>query len=171
MTESGIKRSEVNRATGFREVRLDVSDQQNQTHAGAPRPVAPPRAASDATIRVVEPGLPAPSAFLGGPDTRLRDLIAFGMAAEAGRPVGPADIAALRQRAESELEVHAFRTLHNRVEAIRIEAMQEQVARLRGGPGLIRLVFANLLAIALAAGLGWAAWQYRADILTLLSGV
>jgi hypothetical protein len=153
------------------------SDQQIQSSPATARTAQPPRAVPEPTarpaepvIRAVEPALPGTAAFLSGAETRLRDLLAFALAAEGGKPVGPGDVAALRQKAEAELEAYAFRTLHNRVEAIRLEAMQEQVARLRGGPGLIRLVFANLVALLIAAGLGFAAWRYQADLLALLNG-
>lgn len=95
---------------------------------------------------------PALGDFLAGPETRMRDLLAFGMAVEAGRPPGPDGIEALRRRAEAELESHAFRVLHNQVETIRRQAVEEQIGRLGGGLRFRGAVLANLLALALAGG-------------------
>lgn len=170
MSHSEIKTATVNPDTQAAGSRQLPSDQPGQSTLSAARPAPPQRGAQEPAIRAVEPALPGPDAFVVGPETRIRDLLAFAMAAEAGKPVSPGEIAALRQRAEADLEAHAFRTLHNRVEAIRTEAMQEQAARLRGGPGLLRLILANLISLLIAAGLGWAAWLYRADLLALLNG-
>lgn len=87
----------------------------------------------------------------GDPEMRLRDLLAFAHAAEAGGT--QPDIAALRLRAEGELNAYAFRLLHNRVEDIRREAMQEQVASIRPTLSFSTLVAANVVALA-AAGIG-----------------
>lgn len=88
--------------------------------------------------------------FLSGPDTRLRDLVAFGMAVEAGRPPGPEAIETLRRQAEADLQAHAFRLLHNQVETIRREAMDEQMARTRAASlGFGGAVLANLVALLL----------------------
>ncbi|NKE47889.1 hypothetical protein HB662_24140 [Roseomonas frigidaquae] len=94
-------------------------------------------------------------------DDRLRDLLAFAMAVEAARPTEPE---ALRRKAEADLQAHAFRTLHNQVETIRLEAAKEQIGRLRRGPGFLKLVLANLLAIALVLGAAYALWL-RPDLL------
>jgi hypothetical protein len=145
-----------------------VSDQHSPAALAASRPVPTSRPADG--IRAVEPGLPSPSAFLDGDETRLRDLLAFAMAAEAGQPVGPGDIASLRRKAEADLQAHAFRTLHNQVEAIRTEALRDGMQRSARGPGLLRLVLGNLIAIAIAAGLGWLAWRHQAELLTFLNG-
>lgn len=96
---------------------------------------------------------PPLGAFLGAEETRLRDLIAFGMAAEAGR-IGPDGIEGLRRKAEAELHAHAFRLLHNEAERIRREGMDAERARAPRAGGFARLVAANLVALALfAAGL------------------
>jgi hypothetical protein len=168
MSHREIKGISVNTATEGKGIVSTVSDQHSQATLAAPRQAPPPRPSE--AIRAVEPGLPSPSAFREGEETRLRDLLAFAMAAEAGQPVGPGDIASLRQKAEADLQAHAFRTLHNQVEAIRIEAMREGMQRGGRGPGLLRLVIGNLVAIAIAAGLGWLAWRHQADLLTLLNG-
>jgi hypothetical protein len=94
-------------------------------------------------------------------DDRLRDLLAFAMAVEAARPVEPET---LRRKAEAELQAHAFRTLHNQAEAIRLEAAKDQIARLRRGPGFLKLVLANLLAVTLVLGAAYALWL-RPDLL------
>lgn len=110
--------------------------------------------------------LPAPplSAFLAGAETRLRDLLAFGMAAEAGRPVGPAEVEALRRKADAELAAYAFRTLHNQAEAIRQQAVQEHFARLRI-PGFATLVAANLIALVAGAAIAFLLWWWHPQYL------
>jgi hypothetical protein len=168
MSHSGIKGISVNPATEGKGILRTVSDQHSQASLAAPRQAPPPRPTE--AIRAVEPSLPSPSAFREGEETRLRDLLAFAMAADAAQPVGPGDIATFRQKAEAELHGHAFRILHNQVEAIRTDAVREGMQRSARGPGLIRLVFANLLAIALAVGLGWLAWRNQAVLLSLLNG-
>ncbi|MGX9965110.1 hypothetical protein ACVFYP_17400 [Roseomonas sp. F4] len=109
--------------------------------------------------RLLPDALPQPclEAFLSGqPDERLRDLLAFALAVETGPP---ADRDALRAKAEAELDAMAFRRLHNQVEAIRLEAAREQLAGLRGGPGFLRLVAAQLVALGLVAGLALLLWR------------
>ncbi len=93
------------------------------------------------------PPVPAIGAFLAGDETRLRDLIAFGLAAEAGR-IGPDGIEGLRRKAEADLHAHAFRHLHNEVERIRREAVDEERGRAPRANGFLRLVLANLAALA-----------------------
>ncbi len=88
-------------------------------------------------------------------DDRLRDLLAFAMAIEAARPMEPD---ALRRQAEAELQAHAFRTLHNQAEAIRLDAARDQIARLHRGPGFLTILLANLLAIGLVLGAAYAIW-------------
>jgi len=88
------------------------------------------------------------SAFLGAEETRLRDLVAFGFAAEAGR-IGPDGIEGLRRKADADLHAHAFRHLHNEVERIRREAVDEERSRAPRADGFRRQVAANLVALAL----------------------
>jgi hypothetical protein len=108
-------------------------------------------------VPTAEPGL---DAFLAGPDTRLRDLLAFGMAVEAGKPLAPGDISALRQKAEAELATHAVRTLHNRVEEIRLDAAAEALSRAaRASGGLGTVILGNLIALAVAGGAAWVGWR------------
>jgi hypothetical protein len=87
--------------------------------------------------------------FLSGSDTRLRDLLAFGMAVEAGRLSGAEGVGELRRRAEADLEAHAFRVLHNQAEAIRRQAMDDQLARLPRGVSFFGVVLATTVGIAL----------------------
>lgn len=108
-------------------------------------------------MRETPPPEPAPAApplalrdVLAGPETRMRDLLAFALAAEAGRPVPPGAIETLRNKAEAELQAHAFRLLHNQVETIRREAVAEQISRMPRGLSFSRVVIANLVAIAVA---------------------
>lgn len=94
---------------------------------------------------------PALRDFLAGEETRLRDLLAFAMAAEAGREATPAAIEGLRQKAEADLHAHAFRLLHNQVETIRHQAVQEHFSRVTRGLSFSRVLIANLVALAVAA--------------------
>lgn len=135
--------------------------------AGQTRPGA---AARPVPAAVPDPAAgPSLAAFRsGGADHRLRDLLAFAMATEAGRPLPADGVETLRRQADAELEAYAFRTLHNRVEAIRREAMDEQVARLRPTTGFLGLLLANLLATCIVAGviLAGLAWWLGPTILT-----
>jgi hypothetical protein len=106
--------------------------------------------------------VPAIGAFLGAEETRLRDLLAYGMAVEAGKPAGAEAVAALQRKAEADLQAHAFRVLHNQVEAIRREAMDEQRARSPSGPSLGQAVLANLIALAIAGFAGFIALRAAA---------
>ncbi|MBX9594014.1 MAG: hypothetical protein K2X46_06600 [Roseomonas sp.] len=107
------------------------------------------------------PPLPMLASFLSpGDDHRLRDLLAFAMAVEAGRPLAPNGVDSLRREADAALEGYAFRSLHNRVEEIRMAAVVEHVGRLRSPPGFVTLVMANLVALALLAGGALLAWRH-----------
>jgi hypothetical protein len=130
---------------------------------GAPPPVGtrPLRAAPAPASVVPAPdtaAVPALSDFVSGGDTHLRDLVAFGMAVEAGRPVSADAVETYRRRADADLQAHAFRILHNRVETIRREAMEEQLARMPRGQTFSLAVVANLVAIALAGVALLLAW-------------
>ncbi len=118
-----------------------------------------PAAAGTAEGVRMNPSLPPLSSFLSpGDDHRLRDMLAFAMAVEAGRPLAPNGLDTLRRDADAALAGHAFRSLHNRVEEIRLAAVQEHIGRLRAPPGFVTLVIANLVAMVLlaaAAALGW----------------
>jgi len=107
--------------------------------------------------------------FLSGSDARLRDLLAFGMAAETGRPLGPDGVAGLRRQAEAELEAYAFRLLHNQAETIRRQAMDEQIARLPRGISFSGAVAANLAALVLGGVLLIFAWLVAPDFFAELS--
>ncbi|MBK1657590.1 hypothetical protein [Paracraurococcus ruber] len=84
-------------------------------------------------------------------EARLRDLLAFALAAETRQPPTPETIEKLRQEASAALGDHAFRYLHNAVDQIRREAVAEHLGKLRPPPGFGRLVLANLAALAIAA--------------------
>ena len=108
-----------------------------------------------------------------GQDTRLADLLAFGIAAERGDAVTPEAVERAQREAEAALSDFAFRYLHNTVEQVRRDAVAEHLGRLRQPPGFLRLVLANLvaLAVAVAAG-GWLALHPHllAGLSGLLSG-
>lgn len=114
----------------------------------------------------MSPPLPPLSGFQTPGDAhRLRDLLAFAMAVEAGRPIAPNAIDGLRRDADAALEGYAFRSLHNRVEEIRLAAVQEHIGRLRAPPGFLTLVVANITALVLLAGGAVLAWRYHGPAL------
>lgn len=104
-----------------------------------------------------------PAAFRSDdPEMRLRDMLAFAHAAESGGAVP--DVAALRLRAEGELNAFAYRLLHNRVDEIRREAMQEQIAGMRPTLSFATLVAANASALFAAGMLGAVLWGLIAAV-------
>ena len=115
---------------------------------------------------------PGPVAWRSGEgaEDRLIAQVAFAMAAESGRPAAPTPETreALRGQAIAALSDFAFRYLHNRVEEIRREAAAEAAARPPRG-GFLRLVLANLVALALAGG-AWALLASQPDLLARLTG-
>jgi hypothetical protein len=125
----------------------------------APGSGAPP-GPSPLPNRPPEPAQPdiALGDFLSGSDVRLRDLLAFGMAVEAARPLGPDGVDGFRRKAEAELEAHAFRLLHNQAETIRRQAMDDQLARLPRGLSFSGVIAANLAALVLGGVLLLLAW-------------
>jgi hypothetical protein len=120
--------------------------------ASSPGRPAAPQAATQPVTPAAPPAVPAIGDFLATEETRLRDLLAYGMASAAGR-VGPDGIEGLRRKAEADLEAHAFRVLHNQVEVIRRQAMDEQSARMPRGASFGGAVLANLVALALAGAM------------------
>jgi hypothetical protein len=143
--------------------------QAPETRALESRPAEP----RPAEVRPVVPGLslPPPAApcledyVTGREDDRLRDLLAFAMAVEAARPTDPE---ALRNKAEADLQAHAFRTLHNQAESIRMEAARDQLARSGRTLGFTGTFVACLLALIFAAAIGLVLWSQRANLLPLL---
>lgn len=105
-----------------------------------------------------------------GEEDRLTGLLAFGLAAERGEPVTPDQVESLRREAAKALSDYSFRYLHNTVEQVRRDAVAEHLGHLRPPPGFLRLVLANLVALALAglAG-GWLVQHH--EILAGLSGL
>lgn len=104
---------------------------------------------------------------------RTADLLAFAIAAERGLPATPDAIERARREADAALGDYSIRHLHNAVEQIRQEAVAAHLGRLRPPPGFVRLVAANLVAIAITGGL--AAWlstlpEVRAALSGLLGG-
>ena len=119
--------------------------------------------------------LPEPAAFQADHpgESRLTGLLAFALAAERREPTDPDTVARLKREAEAALCDHAFRYLHNNIERLRREAVAEQLGHLPQPPGLLRLVTANLVALAIAgvAG-GWLALhpETLAGLTGLLAG-
>ncbi len=89
-----------------------------------------------------------------GEEDRLIALLAYGLAVERGGPVTPGTIEALRREAAKSLSDYSFRYLHNTVEQVRRDAVAEHLGRLRPPPSFLRLVLANLAALALAGLVG-----------------
>jgi hypothetical protein len=144
-----------------------------------PGAIRPAPAAEGANPRAGRAGAPAPAPaiaeapqplptladFATGPEHRLRDLLAFAMAVEGARPLSPDGVETLRRKAEGDLHAHAFRILHNQVEAIRRQAVDEQVGRLPRPPGFSLIVVANLVALGLAGAAVLLAWLASPNIL------
>lgn len=144
---------------------------------GAPGPasqVAEPSPAMPPPPDSARPEPLRPDAFLADPAAdRLTGLLAFALAAERQAEPSPETIARFRHEADVALTEHAFRTLHNNVERLQQEAVLARLGHLPRPPGLLRLVSANLVALALAAaGAGWLALhpQTLAGITGLLAG-
>lgn len=123
-------------------VETGISDGAPDGVTPRPLPVAQPRPMS-------APQSFGLSDFVAGDDTRLRDLLAFGMAVEAGRVPGPDGIPDLRRKADAELEAHAFRVLHNQAEQIRRQAVDDQLARMPRGLSFIGAALASAVGIVL----------------------
>ena len=106
-------------------------------------------------------------------DERLTDLLAFGLAADRGDPATPEAVERARQEAGAALSDFAFRYLHNTVEQVRRDAIAQHLGQLRRPPGFLKLVLANLVALAVAGAAGlWLALhpQLLAELSGLLSG-
>lgn len=101
---------------------------------------------------------------------RTTDLLAFAIAAERGLPSTPDAVERARREADAALGEFSLRYVHNNVEQIRQEAVATHLGHLPRPPGFLRLVAANLVALAVAAGLGAWLWT-RPDVLAALSGL
>jgi hypothetical protein len=142
--------------------RPDASGPAPQTAAQPDGGSLPEPATSPAAFQADQPG-----------DNRLAGLLAFALAAERQEAADPETVARLKREAEAALCDHAFRYLHNNVEHLRREAVAEQLGHLPRPPGLLRLVAANLVALAIAgAAGGWLALhpQTLAGLTGLLTG-
>jgi hypothetical protein len=122
--------------------------------------------------QAVADALPDIAAFRAGrsQDDRLTDLLAFGLAADRGEPATPEVVERTRQEAAAALSDFAFRYLHNTVEQVRRDAVAEHLGQLRQPPGFLRLVLANLVALAVAGLAGW--WlALHPEVVAGLSGL
>ncbi len=146
-----------------------------RTDAGTPRTtneIGSPAGAPAGVPTAVPPNGPALAAFRAGRSgaERTTDLLAFAIATEKGLPPTPDGVERARQEADAALGDHSIRYLHNHVEQIRQEAVAAHLGRLRPPPGFLRLVAANLVALAVAGGL--AAWLWtRPEVRTALAGL
>lgn len=123
-----------------------------------PRPLDPiPETGSNVTMMTKEAAqAPKLADFISGrAEDRLTDLLAFALAAEAGDPPNAEAIERHRRRAAGELADHATRTMHNRIEEIRRDAVAEQLHGIRRPMGFIGTVLANVVAMGLVLALGW----------------
>ena len=135
-----------------------------------------PRAMNDIGSPVALPAGPPPgptlAAFREGRSEadRTVDLLAFAMAAERGRATTPDTLERARRDADAALGDYSLRYVHNNVEQLRHEAITAHLGRIRQPPGFVRLVLANLVALAIAGGA--AAWLYmRPDLWTAFAGL
>ena len=98
------------------------------------------------------PAPASPAAFRT--EDRITGLLAFALAAERREEASPETIARSQREAEAALCDNALRYLHNNIERLRQEAVAEQIGRLRPPPGFLRLVAANLVALAIVGAVG-----------------
>jgi hypothetical protein len=112
--------------------------------------------AAEPVTRVAEPDAVAPYLAAASGD-RVAGLLAYALAAEAGEAGSPGQPARRREEALRELEVWAFRRLHNQADELRREGAAEARAAMRAPPSFLSLVLASLTAIAIA-GAAAAAW-------------
>ncbi len=114
-----------------------------------------------------DPAPADPAAFRT--EDRITGLLAFALAAERREEASPETVARCRREAEAALCDNALRYLHNNIERLRQEAVAEQIGRLRPPPGFLRLVAANLVALAIIGAIGgWLA--LHPETLTGLAG-
>lgn len=112
-----------------------------------------------ANVETLRPG-PAPAMVAPADpadfrtEDRVTGLLAFALAAERREEVNPDIVARCQREAEAALCDHALRYLHNNIERLRQEAVAEQIGRLGRPPGFLRLVAANLVALAIVAVAG-----------------
>ena len=151
-------------------VRPDAGTTRPMNDAASPLgPALGPPAGSPAGPPFAGPAL---EAFRAGRSDveRTADLLAFAIATERGYPRTPDAVERARRDADAALGDYSLRYLHNTVEQIRQEAVAEHLGRLRPPPGFVRLVTANLVAIAVASALAW--WLgSRPEIRTALEGL
>jgi hypothetical protein len=86
---------------------------------------------------------------------RVAGLLAYALAAEAGEAGAPGGPAKRRDEALRELEVWAFRRLHNQADELRRAGAAEARAAMRPPPSFLTLVLASLTALAIAGGAAW----------------
>ncbi len=135
---------------------VEPTDIRTRLREGAEAEAAAPN-------RAVVSQVLAPRGFLSGrEEDGLRDLLAYGHYARAtqegrepvraeGDPATTDMIERYRAQANAELHAFAFRYMHNQAEAIRQEAVREQLGRMRQPPGMGKLVLANLVGLGFAA--------------------
>ena len=135
------------------------------SQAGSPPGPAPAAASGPAAG-------PALAAFRAGRSEvdRATDLLAFAIAVERGLSATPDAIERARREADAALGDHSLRYLHNNVEQIRQEAVAAHLGGLRQPPGFLKLVGANLVAIAVAAAAAGGLYM-RPDLLDAVSGL
>lgn len=117
---------------------------------------------TQAAADVATPALPVRAFLSGRADDLVVDLLAYALYARDREARGPvaADAAGqedpvqrFRREATADLTKFTFRYFHNQVEEIRLAAVREHLGALPRGPGFLRLVIANAVAL-LAVGAG-----------------
>jgi len=111
---------------------------------------------TEAVTRGAEPDAIAPYLAAAGGD-RVAGLLAYALASEDGEAGSPGGPAKRRDEALRELEVWAFRRLHNQAAELRREGAAEARSAMRAPPSFLTLVLASLIAIGIAAS-AVAAW-------------
>ncbi len=85
-------------------------------------------------------------------EDRGRGVLAFALALQAGDPLPPETIERRQREADAALAAWARRSLHNRIEELRLdEARREEFGAFPRPPGLVRLSFAAVLGLVLGS--------------------
>lgn len=140
--------------------------------AGTPRANNDPGPPVSAVAPAPPPAAGLLAAFRAGRSEvdRTADLLAFAIATERGLAATPDAVERARREAEASLGDYSVRHLHNSVEQIRQEAVSAHLGRLRPPPTFLRLVAANLVALAAAGAAGVWLWN-RPDVQAAVAGL
>ena len=101
---------------------------------------------------------------------RVPDLLAFAIATEQDYSQAPDGVERARRDADAALGDYSVRYLHNTVDQIRQEAVTAHLGGFRQPPGFLRLVAANLVALAIGGAVAGWLWT-RPEVRAALHGL